>query len=99
MPGWTIRTMMVEEDQAVAAGGRYAGRMIKRTDRLTATLVDLAINLARAQGAAAGAAALFRLGLPLELAHRVLLRPAERRGREWPTAQPRKPEVALVPAR
>jgi hypothetical protein len=53
--------------------------MHTRTDRLAALQVDLAINLAASHGVAAGARALFEFGLPLELAHRVLLQPALRR--------------------
>lgn len=70
---------MAERDQVCTGGGRYAGRMTKRTDRLTAFYVDLAINTAASSGVAARARALFEMGLPLELAYRVLLRPTERR--------------------
>lgn len=73
--------------------------MTKRIDRLTAIHVDLATNLAGSHGVAAGAAELFRLGLPLELARRVLLRPSERRGRAAPRAQPRIAAAAQAPAR
>lgn len=54
--------------------------MNQRKDRLTALHVDLCISLADVHGVAAGARELFQLGLPIELARRVLLRPAERRG-------------------
>jgi len=53
--------------------------MHKRTDRLTAFHVDLAVNMAGSHGVPAGAAELFRLGIPLELARRVLLHPKQRR--------------------
>lgn len=96
---------MGEHDQATAASGRYAGQMIKRTDRLTAFYVDLAINTAACHGAAAGAEVLFRLGLPLELARRVLLNPAARRGASQPiaagspAARLQPPAVVSAPAR
>ena len=54
--------------------------MHNRTAPLTAIQVDLAINLARTRGVATGARELFELGLPLELARRVLLHPGRRRG-------------------
>lgn len=53
--------------------------MNNRADRLAALQVELAINLASSHGVAAGARALFEFGLPLELAHRVLLHPTQRR--------------------
>jgi len=53
--------------------------MNNRTDRLTAVYIDLALNLVESHGVAAGARALFDLGLPLELARRVLLQPGQRR--------------------
>ena len=53
--------------------------MRKRSDRLTATHVDLAINLAAIRGVAAGARALVEQGVPIEVAHRVLLQPGLRR--------------------
>lgn len=55
--------------------------MTPRTDRHTAVQVDLAINIAASRGIYAGAIKLFQLGLPLELAHRVLLHPSRRRVR------------------
>lgn len=58
--------------------------MHKRADRLTAFHVDLAISLADVHGVAAGARELCQLGLPIELAHRVLLTPHVRRGRARP---------------
>jgi len=79
MPGWTM-TRTVEQDQGSASAEGYAIWMIKRTDRMTAFHVDLAINLAGSHGVAAGAREMFRLGLPFELAHRVLLKPRRRRG-------------------
>lgn len=53
--------------------------MHKRTDRLAALQVDLAINLLASHGVAAAARALYEFGLPLEVAHRVLLYPNCRR--------------------
>lgn len=58
----------------------YSCRMIKRTDRLTAFHVDLCIALVGVQGIASAARELFQLGLPIELARRVLLHPDQRRG-------------------
>jgi hypothetical protein len=53
--------------------------MKKRTDRLTAFHVDLAINLAASHGVATGAAELFRDRISQELARRTLLQPKHRR--------------------
>lgn len=100
MSGWLSRTMTVEQDRTRAVGGRYAGRMTKRTDRLTAFYVDLAISKVASCGVAAGARALLEMGLPLELARRVLLRPALRRGTgAAPAAQPQPPAAAPASAR
>ena len=71
----------------------YSAAMHKRTDRLTALYVDLAINLARSHGVAAGARALFEQGIPIELARRVLLRPGERRG-ATEHSPPGRPRIA-----
>jgi hypothetical protein len=79
MPSWTTTSPRIEQDQTGASPACYAAPMHIRTDRLTAAHVDLAINLAVSHGVAAGARALFEYGLSLELARRVLLRPAERR--------------------
>lgn len=91
--------MRVEQAQAGAPGGRYAVEMTKRTDRLTAARVDMAINLAGIHGVHAGAAELARLGLPIELAQRVLLRPAERRGTSVRAALLQPPATAPAAAR
>ena len=53
--------------------------MNKRTDRLTATHIDLAVNLAASHGIAAGARVLHEQRIPLDVARRVLLRPWLRR--------------------
>lgn len=53
--------------------------MNNRPDRLTAVYIDLALNLVESHGIAAAARALFDVGVPIELARRVLLRPTERR--------------------
>lgn len=83
-----MKIKTVEQDQVGPVIARYAFRMIKRTDRMTAFHVDLAINMAASHGVHAGARALFESGLSLELARRVLLRPTMRRLPGRPTPAP-----------
>lgn len=75
-----MRTMRLDQDQPRPSSACYVLWMIKRTDRMTAFHVDLAVNLAGSHGVHAGARAMFEAGLPIELAQRVLLRPGQRRG-------------------
>lgn len=100
MSGWLMRITTVERAQPQTTGGRYSARMTKRTDRLTAFYIDLAVNLAGSHGVAAGARMLLQLGLPVELAHRVLLRTQERRGTGATRSVPSQPAAAgPAPAR
>jgi hypothetical protein len=54
--------------------------MKKRTDRLMAFHIDLAVTLARSHGVAFGARALLEQGISFEIAYRVLLQPHLIRG-------------------
>ena len=54
--------------------------MEKRTDRLTAAYVDLAINVVGSHGLAAGVRALLECGAVLEVIERVLINGGPRRG-------------------
>lgn len=77
--------------------------MHKRTDRLSSLRVDLAINIAAARGVQVGAGYLCDIGIPLDVALRVLLNPAARRGAAQPdraaepAVRPLPASVALVP--
>lgn len=54
--------------------------MDKRTDRLTAVQVDLAVNIAGVYGMAAGVLSLHQCGTPLPVIQRVLIQSGPRRG-------------------
>lgn len=54
--------------------------MDRRTDRLAAVQVDLAVNIALVFGAAAGAMSLLGQGVPVSVLQRVLIEGGPRRG-------------------
>ena len=65
--------------------------MEKRTDRLTATYVDLAVNVARVFGLEAGMRVL-QHKTPLPVVQRVLIEAGPRRGAPSGTPEPFSPE-------
>lgn len=54
--------------------------MEKRTDRLMAVQVDLAVNIAAVYGMAAGVVSLHECGVPLPVIQRLLIQGGPRRG-------------------
>jgi len=62
--------------------------MDKRTDRLTALQVDLAVNIAGVYGMAAGVLSLHQCGTPLQVIQRVLIQGGPRRGSNSATPEP-----------
>jgi len=61
--------------------------MERRTDRITALLVDAVLNGQAAHGIAHSARRLCEIGVPMHVAMRLLTRPAERRDYSSPPAR------------
>lgn len=70
---------MFDLDQKMVILTAHIGHMNRRTDRLTALLIDAAIHTAAMHGAVGAARMLAEKGVQLEVAMRVLTRPTERR--------------------
>lgn len=66
--------------------------MDKRTDRLMAVHVDLAVNIAAAFGMAAGVRSLHEIGAPSPVIQRVLIQGGPRRG-AMPGRAPKMPSA------
>lgn len=69
--------------------------MERRTDRLAAVQVDLAVNIALVFGAAAGAMSLLGQGVPVSVLQRVLIEGGPRRGAR-PASAPSSPRPAAI---